>query len=217
MITDLAANLTPVVRTCVVIWALTSSASAQTTLRIISPVDGEVVRPGQMITVEVVAAGETPTGVFVIGQLPIGGSRGPIEVPPYNFIMEIPKEIKSGTYNLTAAGYSALRHDVKEDIVTIDVERADSPVSLRAEDLSYIRVHVGQTMPCRIAGTFSDGTKADLVNSTLTTFRSDNISVATVGPYGAVTGVAPGSTKLIVTNGNARLEIPMTVLRDNEE
>ncbi len=218
MITNLAANLTPVVRTCVVIWALTSSASAQTTLRIISPVDGEVVRPGQTITVEVVAAGEAPTGVFIISPNPIG-FRGLAEAPPYNITMEIPKEIKPRKYNLTAAGYSALRHEVKEDAVTIDVERADSPISLRAEDIPYLLVSVGKTTYCSIVGTFSDGTKADLDDSTLTTFKSDNVAVATVGPYpyGVVTGVSPGSTKIIVTNGNARLEVPVTVFRNDEE
>ncbi len=210
-------RLTHVVTLCALVSAPASLASAQATLRITSPADGTVIRPSESVTVRVTASGEAPKGVFVSGTAPIGFGPELVTAPPYNFTVEIPKEINSGPYNLTAGGFIAAGHDVKSDTVTIDVERADSPMSLHSEDFSSLRVHVGRTTFTRIVGVFGDGTSADLQQSTLTTFRSDNAAVATVGPYGLVTGVAPGSTKMIVTNGRARLEVPITVLRNDEE
>jgi len=59
-------------------------------------------------------------------------------------------------------------------------------------------------------GLFADGTTADLMQSTLTTFRSDNVGVATVGRYGLVRGVAPGFARIVIENGNAKVEVPFS-------
>ncbi len=214
---DFKPRLTRNVTFCALVCALGSLASAQASLRITSPPDGTVVRPGESVMVRVAASGEVLKGVFIGGTGPIGFGKELITVPPYDFTIEIPKQINSGTYNLTADGATASRHDVKSDTVTIDVERASSPVSLHAEDFSSLRVHVGRMTYTRIVGVFGDGTSADLQLSTLTIFRTDNIAVATVAPNGVITGVAPGSTKLMVTNGTAKLEVPITVLRNDEE
>jgi hypothetical protein len=215
MAMELASRVGIGFKACVLASGLFGLASAQAVLRITSQADGTVVRPGQAVTVAVVASGEPLKGVFTIAGDPIGIRPEIVPAPPYNFTVPIPRKIDSGLHNLTADGYTAMRSRVQPATVSVDVERADSPVNMHADD-SY-RVHVGATSFSRIMGLFSDGETIDLKRSTLTAFRSDNPSVATVGAYGLVKGVTPGSTKLIVTNGNAKVEIPIIVLRNDEE
>jgi hypothetical protein len=101
-----------------------------------------------------------------------------------------------------------------EDTVRVDVERAEAPVNLRAHDFSDIRMHVGNVTFSAMLGLFGDGTTAK--ESTFTTFTSENPSVATGERNGLVKGGAPGSAKIVVTNAKARLEIPVTILRNDE-
>lgn len=167
------------------------------------------------------ASGGTFKGVFILGDNHIG-SLQELTAPPYRFAVEIPKKITSGIHVLTAEGYTSPPSDVKRDWISIDVERADSPIYLGigAElpllpDQRYV-LAVGATGYVKVSGLFADGTTPDLTESTLTKFTSDAVKVVTVQPNGILTAVAPGSAKIIAINGKAQSAISVIVL-DNEK
>src|SRR5882724_1117130 len=90
---------------------------AQPTLRIVSPKEDAVFNPGQTATVIVEATGGPFEKVYIIASDPIGGSEEELGAPPYKFTVNIPREIASGHYNLTADGYTRLRSAVKVDTI----------------------------------------------------------------------------------------------------
>jgi hypothetical protein len=175
---------------------------AQPTLRITSPKDGTIVNPGQALIVTVTAF---PAGAFqqviIIGCGPIGFSR-PISAPPYRFTIQIPSKIDPGRCLLTADGATAPGQGTMSEPITIVVERADSPVSLRVEP-SLLRLSIGRKGYLSVEGVFEDGTTTDLTKSSRTKFTSSAPSVASVDAQGIVTPLTPGSTRVVVTNGNA--------------
>jgi hypothetical protein len=63
-----------------------------------------------------------------------------------------------------------------------------------------------------VIGEFAGGELRDLTRSTGIKFTLDNPGILTVGDQGIVTALAPGSTKLTITYGQAKAEIPVTVL-----
>ena len=200
---------------CALACALAGLASAQATLRITAPPNETVVRPGQSVTIEVSASGERLESAALLGKPPFG-YMGTATTPPYRFKIVIPQKIDSGPYGLSAVGTTISKVMAADDTVIVDVERAESPVNLRAQDFPDIRMHVGNVAFSAILGLFGDGTTAKVTDSTFTTFSSENPSVATVERNGLVKGLVPGSTKIVVTNGKARLEIPVTILRNDE-
>ncbi|MFB3778513.1 MAG: Ig-like domain-containing protein [Bryobacteraceae bacterium] len=182
--------------------------AAQPALQITSPVNGTVVTPGQNITVSVSATGSFAQ-VIVIAELPIGFSA-PLTAPPYNFSISIPTDIKPGRYAVTASGAISPGQGVESEPIEVIVERADSPTQLRIEP-STLSLFIGERAPLRVIGVYSDGATTDLNESTLTTFESDTPGVATVNQYGIVSGVAPGSAGITITNGNASGWVQATV------
>jgi hypothetical protein len=184
--------------------------AAQPTLRITSPKDGAVVHPGQSL---IVTVDGSPAGAFqqviIAARDPIGGSR-PLMAPPYQFTIQIPSRISPGRYALTADGMTAPGQGATSDPISIVVERADTPLSLRVEP-SLLRMSAGQKGYLRVVGVFGDGTTSDLTKSSRTVYISDKVGVATVQAQGIVTAVASGSAKIIITNGNAKFDVPVTV------
>jgi hypothetical protein len=184
--------------------------AAQPTLRITSPNDASVVHPGQSLTVIVAAS---PPGSFqqvvIVAWDPIGGSL-PLKAPPYQFTVQIPNEIDPGEYLITAHGATEPGHDIRSNSIRIVVERVDLPLSLRVEP-SLLRISAGQKGYLRVVGVFGDGTTTDLTKSSRTAYASDKVGVATVQAQGIVSAVAPGSARIIITNGHAEFDVPITV------
>jgi len=195
---------------------MANAITAASALKITAPAEGTVVHPGEKVKVEVMAVGDAPNGVIIIGTDPIGLSEE-LSRAPYNFTIAIPLDITPHRYHLSAHGYIMEQGEVKTDSVAVDVERADSPVSLHAEPQTLLMsaqkaalLHEGHL---QVSGTFADGKTYILTWSTLTTFVTENSAVATVRPSSAaVTAVAPGSTKIVITNGNAKVAVPVKVV-----
>ncbi len=184
------------------------SVSAQS-LQITSPADGTMVNPGQSLTVTVSAMG-TFQQVILIGGDPIGFSQ-PLSAPPYQFTIQIPSHIVPGRYQLTADGATAPGQGAASDPITLVVERADAPVSLRAQPALLHFSAAGQKGYLRVIGTFADGTTTDLTKSGLTTYTSP-ASVATAGTYGIVTASAgPTAGVIQVAYASLSVFVPVTV------
>jgi hypothetical protein len=193
----------PVVRMVVTAILSAGPLAADSTLAIASPADGSTARPGTNLPVTV-----TPTGSFtevvVVGEGAIGFSRV-LTAPPYQFSLAIPAGISPGRYALTALGVAS--GSVASVPITISVERADAPVQFDVTP-STLSLSVGQRVPLRVIGTYADGAKLDITSSAGTTFSSTSPGVASVDSQGSVSGVAPGSARIMVNNF---LAIPVVV------
>jgi hypothetical protein len=187
---------------------------ATPTLRITSPANGAVVRPGQTITVRVDAsAGARFASVFVIGMEPIGSS-GPIQSFPATVTLKIPESIECRTYGITAFGITTGGQEVIAPI-QIDVERPDMPARLSSELREINFQAEAESHPIDLMAHFADGKMLSVRNSSKVTYRSANPEVATVDALGMVTAVAEGETQIVATYGPAArgrsLRVPVSV------
>lgn len=200
------------------VWALScvlcGCSSARPTLRISSPADGTVVHPGDSlkVTVEAPPARRLPN-VLLIGWDPIGMFPA-VGSPPYQFVVPIPNDITPGPYRLGAMGTSPSQGKNPTPVVskpiTIVVERTDEPVRLEVFPPT-ISLQPGNKGYLSVTGVFADGQKVDLKLSTKTIYASDTPRVVTVDHQGVVNALVPGSAKITVSNGKAKVEIPVVV------
>ncbi len=130
-----------------------------------------------------------------------------LTAPPYRFSITIPARIRPGLYTLTAEGVSATSPIVASDRIFIDVERPDSPQKITA-DFRSAELSVGMWSEIQVRGTYLYGSVLDLSRSTRTQYVSQSPDIATVTNEGLVTGVSPGSTRVLV-NG---ISVPVTVV-----
>ena len=182
----------------VLILGAAATAVRAQTVRITSPADGTLVKPGETLAVTVATSGSFRMMV-VIGQDPIGFT-GPLMAPPYRFSVQIPSHISPRRYTLTAVGAIEAGKGTTSDPISIDVERPDAPVSLTVEP-SFLRLEVGGRGYLRLVATYADTSTADIGQSTLTTCSSDSPDVATVTNDGRVVAAGPGFAKITVENG----------------
>jgi hypothetical protein len=200
-------------------WALScllsGSLVAQPTLRITSPADDAVVHPGDSLKVKVDVS---PPGAFTdllliagdpIGMIPEAGG------PPYEFVVPIPQNMAPGYYSLGVMGkprpgLGVGANQIFSKPITLVVERADEPVRLEVFPPT-ISVQPGGKWFLSVTGVFADGQKVDLKLSTKTIYTSDTPKIVTIDPRGVVKALAPGSAKITVSNGKARVEILVVV------
>jgi hypothetical protein len=201
------------------------SFAQQSLLRIVSPASTLVVRPGQTVTVSV-SADSAVQKLVLIGQHPIGMARlaadgtagmvaqGQGEAHPLQFLLSIPTAIKPGTYRVTAVGRTSAG-SVESNALAIDVERPDQPTRIWAEPSTIQFTHVGDQIPLRVLGAFSDGSQAELTHSSNTTFASSDPRVASITADGMVTAVGEGRTSILVRSPSADYSIPVRVQEEH--
>ena len=165
------------------------------------------------MTVE--ASGAPVKWVGLICNDPLG-FRDPVKTPPYRFSMEIPRGIEPGPCNCTADGFPEPGVEVNGQTITVDIERADSPIKLVVSPRSY-PLHVGERGGLTVEGTFADGTTVSLTSSLLNRFVSDNPGVVSVSRVGGIEAIRPGSAKITVTNGKAMFEVQVRVAKANQQ
>jgi hypothetical protein len=174
------------------------SEAQQPPLEITSPASGTIVSPGQTLSVYVTSpAGLTFSLVDVIARYPIGMSA--TATTPGLFTLTIPADMKSGPQLLNSEGITTAGQDVESAVITIDIERTDTPILLTSSPSKLGLESQGETFPLKIFGTFSDGTVLDVSLSSHLTFSSSNSAVATVDASGNVTAVAAGNDVLTIT------------------
>ena len=200
--------------------AIPGRAQAQH-IRIVSPSPDTVVRPGQTITVSVIAdtsfeklalIGQHPLGVGMVVSEPAAGilARGQGELRPVRFQVAIPAQIRPGTYRLTAMGTMS-GGEMESQAVTVDVERSDEPARIWIEPSAIASIHPGERIPVRVLGAFADSSQEELTKSSKTIFTSADPQVATVSADGLVTGVAAGKTSIQVRTAQRDYSIPVHV------
>ena len=89
-------------------------------------------------------------------------------------------QLSLGIYHLSTMGMISTG-DLESEPVAIDVEPRYSPVAVNGDPPP-----VGEKFPIRVLGTFADGTKLDVTNSSRTKYFSYNTQVATVSSAGMV-------------------------------
>lgn len=158
----------------------------QTLLQITSPASGAFVAEGQTLTITV-SADPSVQNVWVMTEAPLPEVQATSSAT--QFTLTLPTNITPGVYQIGAVGSNS-SGDVGSASVLIDVERQDAPVSIIVNPTSTKLFGVGSQQPLQIFGTYADGTKLFLSNSTLTQLVSSNTPVATV------TGATPSSPNI---------------------
>src|SRR5215813_992045 len=187
-------------------------------LQINSPADGLIVSPGQTVTVAVSSPnGASFSAVTVQGQDPLGGSTVGTTLPA-QFVVSVPTDIASRLYMLTAQGITSGNDFVESRAISLDVERSTPATSLSSQFSSFTMEAQGQTASVMLLATFSDGSIAEVTESSRITYQSTQPAVANVDGVGTVTGIAPGDGAILVTYNNpsgpnVQLSIPVTVAR----
>src|SRR5579872_982164 len=177
--------------------------AAQTPLlKIVSPPDGTVVAPGQTVTMEVKVnpmAGITTVSVGGPEELPIVGLAFS---PPYRFTFTIPEDMPLQRHIFTAGGDTEEDGEIADDSITLDVEKPNAITSLKTNLHTIYMVQPNEPHTLEVMGTFDDGSKANLTESTRITYTSDNPEVATVNSVGEITSVGPGRATITVSAGS---------------
>jgi len=163
-----------------------------------------VVHRGDTVVVTVSSAGATFAQLIIIGEDPIGFSQV-LTKPPYRFSIHIPSHTTPGLYTLTASGAISPGNGVDSDPISIDVEPSEQPTSLTVEPTVLV-INVGERTGMRVIGKYKDGSVLDLTESTQTRYISQNTKIATVSKDGFVTGVAVGSTNIVI-DGRIKLQV----------
>jgi len=194
--------------------ATSLGAQSQPSLQITSPLSGTIVNPGQTLSVSVISpSGTAFSQVDIISEQPIGMSTSATSVPAQLSIAIPTKDIRIGQYMLTAEGITASGQNVESPSIAIDVERADPPISVSISDPAVILESLGKKIPLDVTATFGDGGLHILhvKESTLVTYSSSNIAVATVDALGNVTAVGPGNAQVMATYTLGSQSFPASV------
>ena len=193
-------------RTWIPLCAIAGTLAAQP-LQIISPASGTRVNPGETITINVNVSDAFRT-VMILESNSIGPSAT-LSSPPYQFLVQIPWKTPPGLYSLTAGGFPASGPMVRSAPMTVDVERPDAPVTLKAGPSSIHFLTVDQKGFISVVGTFADGTTTNLTKSTLTTYSAGG--VVKVGAFGEVNATTFGEDTIRITYSGLSASIPVTI------
>jgi len=196
-------------------------SAQQDRVRILSPSAGTIVRPGQTVTIAVTAdasieklalMGQHPLGVgqIVSGGIPGVVARGGGESRPVQFQLRIPTDIQPGTYRVTAIGTTA-GGDVESAALSLDAERAEEPARIWTEPSMVRFTRLGEQIPVRVLGVFSDASQRELTRSSKTTYTSADPRIATISADGVVTSVGPGKTSIQARTPTRDYSIPVSV------
>jgi len=197
------------------------------TLRIISPLNGAVVRPGGKLTVKVTGTGEF-LSITVIGEARLGEPwffrslippvLGEPLARPWDAVLDFPLKMPPGLYTLKAGGSAMSGAEVESDKINVDLEPLEippvtfSPRALRIPVGGCVTIRGGSPHTClqtlSVFGTYPGGTRVNFNESTKIHCVSQAPSIA-LSKDGVVVGVSAGSTRIIVLG---KYTIDVTVL-----
>jgi Bacterial Ig-like domain (group 2) len=175
-------------------------------LRIDSPRDGAVVASGETLQVTVSSPARTRfIGITVVMEDPIDTSDQGATSLPAHFAIKIPKNIKSGLYNLNVlaglAGPAGRDGELVGAGIEVDIERREMPRALEPRVPRFHFEKKGETRDVELLGNFGDGDFVDVTESSRVTFESSDAAVATVDPSGTVTAVGAGHAAVVAWYG----------------
>ncbi|HUE44350.1 MAG TPA: choice-of-anchor D domain-containing protein [Candidatus Sulfotelmatobacter sp.] len=194
---------------------------SSTQISIVSPPDGTVVHPGDILHIDVSVASDKPIRLVTIIS-PLGTGDGMRESPPWSFTFTIPKDTSVGG-GAPLLGKHPLYADVALEgqqadaepgaAIMIDVERPDMPIKLWTEHSGIFPEAFGEKERIDVVGVFSDGAQLELNESCCLTFTSSNEKVVAVDRDGTVTAVAPGRAFVtaVYSRGDQQVRHPIPV------
>jgi hypothetical protein len=207
---------------------MATTASAEVApVRFVSPVDGQVVRPGETIAVvlEVDPALEA-TWAFVTGPIDVTelvvSPDWVVEMtgPPFETTVTIAKDFAGATVLSTDVFLHERSGYIGGTEVALMVIPAGPPHRIvTMQEKMHFRLSSSPSDPDRIAvvGKYIDDVSLSLNDPVLgTTFDSSDTAVAIVDERGNVRGVAPGMAVITVRNGAASAWVAVTVDDDTD-
>src|SRR5579872_3259855 len=210
-------HLAKLLLSCISIACIASThlACAQTpVIKIVSPPNDTVVEPGQRVTMEVKVDPMSGIRSVVVGGPDPLAVVGLAKSPPYRFTFTIPKDMPLRPYIFTAGGNTLDEGEMANDSITLDVEKTNPIISLEVHPSEFILVEPGERHTLNVTGTFDDGTKAHLSESTRITYSSDHPEVATVDSMGRVICVTPGKANITISAGSVSAVVSAIFLKD---
>ena len=187
-------------------------------VKIISPKSGIVVRAGEHLTITVDATPNAFDRVIALA-FAAWSSSG----PPYDLAIWVPSDNDPGPISVIVSGIppSGLKDaksdkDLVKDEIELDVERVDSPESIKGALWNVHNgppgfQHIGEIRALTVTGVFGDGTEVELSRSKLTVYICSPESVVKVDGEGNVTAIGHGRAKITIRNGNATVVVPVSV------
>ncbi len=173
-------------------------------LRIITPLDGATVEPGQRFSVAVEPErGITPASIALISN-PIFTVQ---ERPPFSFSVSYPADIPLGPKRLIADGLDTRDRPLRAEI-TLHVETTTAVKSIHVIDPPLF-------MPSQIAlsvfGVFADGVEREVTRSREIRYASSNTQVAAVSANGVIEAIDNGTATITVAYKNQSFSFPVKV------
>jgi hypothetical protein len=192
----------------------------------LTPHDGDVVQPGEVLQIEIsVTPGKVKGPVAIVSA--IGVSNEVRESPPYSFTMNVARGAHVGAgspligkHAITAFGKLSGQNDYALASIDLDVEEHQMPTKLSvAGNLqgSFRQVAsfyaAGEQESIEIYAKFPNGDEFDVINSTHLKLVSGNPHVVNIGEEGMLTSIGPGSTFVSATYtfGGQTLEVSLPV------
>lgn len=185
---------------------------SQSNITITSSATSSIIHPGETILIRVaIPVGWQNNGILIAAP----GLQGFIAVPPvfpYEVSVPIPSNAPAKKYRLKAFTSISGGSLIESNTLSITVERPIRPTSIKIEPSRILELSVGAHFPLQVSAIYPDGTTADITDSTLTTYSTRNVAIATVQD-GILQAVAPGATDLVITNAGVKaLLVPVSVL-----
>ncbi len=198
-------------------------AFAQTLLQITSPVAAisfPLFTEGRTYTIGL-SADPSVHNIAVLAQWPLGDAKPTSN--PLEFTLTLATNIPPGIYSIGAMGFTS-RGDVESEPVLIDVERADTPISLSVHPIATLQGPGDHTW-LEVNGKYADGTKLCLSNSTKLSYHSNDTSIVSVrgqhahsvngtrpqiGPLTA-TAVGAGTTTIVLSAGEGESSVSAAI------
>jgi hypothetical protein len=175
---------------------VTTICLAAQSIRITSPKDGTIVHPGDSVAVELAVSGGTLLAAMIVPADPINNEA--LLAPPFHFSIKIPSRIASGIYSMVALGSTAESPELTSPRIAIDVEQPVPPRNIRAIPGIYTLLSVGTRRVVQVIGTYGEHDEVDLSRSTRTSYTSDPPGIISVTREGLITGLKPGSARIII-------------------
>jgi len=136
------------------------------------------------------------------------------KTPPFTFSLAIPRDVTPGMYPLRAMASTESGNGLNSNVLWIDVERRDQPVSIRTGRETYT-VNSNSYGPVTVYGTYEDGSTADLTGSTQTSYIPEDSSMVRIQAYGVIRPLGkPGTTYVDIRVGDKSLRVKVIVETD---
>jgi hypothetical protein len=176
----------------------------------LTPLDGDVVRPGEVLQVNIsVKPGAAEGPISITSE--IGDSNEVRQSPPYSFTMTVSRDHSVGAgspligkHSITAFGKLNGRNEYDLASIDLDVEEPQVPTKLSVvSNLSGpggVNFYAaGQQEYIAIYAQFPNGDQVDVIDSSYLKLVSENPNVVSIGERGTLTSIGPGTTSVIGT------------------